>query len=370
MFSFVPTYEYTHYFNLFVLFLVLLAFYQSSRAIIFTQSNERLNAAWGCFVAVAIILYMGYRNPTGPFGDTIGYTHGFWREATSNAPFRWNWGGDWLFYNLMKFFAHHSDVTTFYLFCAAIYVGCLWVAMVRMFGRHYYIPFLVILSMFTFWQYGVNGIRNGMGASMFILAMTFVEKLPIAFLLCFMATGLHKSIFLMAASATLAWFIKNSYLYLAGWVVCVVVSYFIGDVIQTYLGGFGFGDDRFSNYLTYTEEQMRSDGFIVSMTFRWDFILYSLMGVGVGWYFIFKREFQDEYYHWIYNTFLITNSFWVLIIRAAYSNRFAQISWFIMPLVLIYPFMKQRFWKNHERMTGFALILFYAFTFYTNIIKG
>ena len=373
MFSFIPLYEYTHYFNLFILFLVLLAFYQCSRAIIFTHSNERLNAAWGCFVAVAIILYMGYRNPGSTFfGDTITYTHGFWRIAASDQPFKWTWNGEWLFYNTMRFFALHTDVTTFYLFCASVYVGSLWVAMVRIFGRRYYIPFLVVLSMFFFWSYGVNGIRNGIGASLFILALTYVERLPIAIILCIMAVGCHKSTSIMIAAAVLAWFLKNSYLYLSAWFICIIISYFSGYTIQNWIGKLNLtsGDERLSDYLTNTDWADFLETASVTVGFRWDFLLFSALAVAVGYYFIFRREFQDEYYHWIYNIYLITNSFWILVIRASFSNRFAQISWFIMPMVLIYPFMMQRFWKNHERMTGFALLLFYAFTFYSNIIKG
>lgn len=32
--------------------------------------------------------------------------------------------------------------------------------------------------------------------------------------------------------------------------------------------------------------------------------------------------------------------------------------------------MKQRFWQNHEKILGAALLIFYAFTFYFNIVKG
>lgn len=374
MFSFIPTYEYAHYFDLFVLFLVLLAFYQCSRAIIFTLSNERLNAAWGCFVAVAIILYIGYRKATsGAFGDTVNYTYFFMKEAASKAPFKWSWGGEWLFDNLMNLFARYSDITTFYIFCAAVYVGSLWVAMVRIFGRQYYIPFLVVLSMFFFWHYGVNGVRNGMGASLFILALTYVERLPVSILLCILAVGIHKSIAIMIAAAVLAWFINNSYIYLTGWIMSVVVSYFAGFSIQYWIAQLNLtsGDDRLADYLTNTNaaEILRTEGAVVQIGFRWDFLLFSAIAVGVGYYFIFRRKFQDEYYHWIYNIYLLTNAFWVLVIRASYSNRFAQISWFIMPLVLIYPFMKRRFWKNHERMTGFALLFFYAYSFYYNILR-
>ncbi|MGL5894200.1 MAG: EpsG family protein, partial [Bacteroidales bacterium] len=67
-----------------------------------------------------------------------------------------------------------------------------------------------------------------------------------------------------------------------------------------------------------------------------------------------------------------TNGFWILVIRASFSNRFAQISWFIMPLVLIYPFYKHLFWSEREqsKKIWMSLIIFYLFTFYLNIIKG
>jgi hypothetical protein len=157
---------------------------------------------------------------------------------------------------------------------------------------------------------------------------------------------------------------------LAAWVACVIVSYFAGFTIQNMLAALpiGIGEDRFSEYLTMTEDQMRSDGLIVTMSFRWDFIAYSALGVGVGYYFIFKRKFDDEYYHWIYNTYLALNAFWILIIRAAYSNRFAQISWFILPIVLIYPFMRERFWINQEKMLTVGILIFYAFGFITNML--
>ena len=178
----------------------------------------------------------------------------------------------------------------------------------------------------------------------------------------------------MIAAAGLAGFVKNSYIYLSAWILSVIASYFAGFGIQYWIARLNLtsGDDRLADYLTNTNaaEILRTEGAVVQIGFRWDFLLFSAMAVVVGYYFIFRRKFQDEYYHWIYNIYLITNAFWVLVIRASYSNRFAQISWFIMPIVLIYPFMKHRFWKNHERMTGFALLLFYAFTFYSNILKG
>ncbi len=366
--DFIPALQYTHYFDVAVLCLILIAFWQCASGNILKQNVVEFNAGWGFVLAIFIIFYMGFRPLT--FGDTVNYIANF--RSLTETPMKWVWEGEWLFFDLMHCFARYSNINTFFLVCAFLYVMPLWIAMHRMFKTYSYIPFLIIISMFTFWMYGVNGIRNGIGASLIILAMTYVENIPVMAVLCYLATGFHSSVYLMIVAGILAWFIKNSYYFLAAWMAFVILSYFVGDSIQAFLAGLGIGgeDERFVRYLTLdVEEFARSELTVLRTGFRWDFLAYSSMAVGVGWYFIFKRKFQDEYYHWIYNTFLITNAFWVLIIRAAFSNRFAQISWFIMPIVLIYPYMKKRFWLNHEKMLGYAILTFYAFTFYSNILK-
>lgn len=368
MIDFIPLYNYTHYFDVTILIMILIAVWQCHTGNILRNNIVNINAMWGVIFTVLLILYMGLRPVSSFFGDTVNYAHGFYEAANSPEPFQWNWDKEWLFYNLIQWFAKNSDIHSFFLLCASLYIGSLWLAMVRIFKNYYYIPLLIVFSMFTFWSYGVNGVRNGLGASIFILAMSYVNKPAIMIGIGILACGFHKSIYLMMAASGLAWFFKNSYYYLAGWIACVGISYVAGFRIQNLLAGIGFGDDdRFSEYLTGSN--MVGEIVQMSMVFRWDFLAYSAIGVAVGYYFIFRRNFKDEYYHWIYNTFLVTNAFWVLIIRAAYSNRFAQISWFIMPIVLIYPFLKQRFWTNHEKMMGFAILLFYAFTFYSNIWK-
>ncbi|MBE6272542.1 MAG: EpsG family protein [Bacteroides sp.] len=371
MIDFIPIQNYVFYFDVTILCMIIIAVWQCHSGSILRTETSNLNAMWGIMFSCLLIPYMGLRPiKSGYFGDTINYAKGFYGIQMSNESFVWNWSGEWFFENLLSWFAINSDIHLFFLFCAFIYVSTFWLSTIRIFKNYYYIPFLVILSMFTFWQYGVNGIRNGLGASIFILAMTYVNKPMIMICLGLLACGCHNSIYLMAASAGLAWFLKNSYYYLIGWLLSVGLSYIIGPKIQAVLASLNiFGDDnRLSDYLT--GDAQTGEIIQTSMTFRWDFLAYSAMGVAVGYYFIFRRNFKDEYYHWIYNTYLATNAFWVLVIRAAYSNRFAQISWFILPIVLIYPFLKQRFWPNHEKMLGYAIILFYVFTFYYNILKG
>ena len=372
MFDFIPVTEYAHYFDIAILIMVLITFWLCQRGVILNREIVNVNAGWGFVFAIILILYIGLRPISDQFGDTVNYAREFTDVQNGVKVLTWKWYGEWLYNVLVTWFAKVGTVHHLFLTCAALYVGTLWLAMRRMFSSYYYIPFLVILCMFTFWNYGVNGVRNGVGASLFILAITYVNNIPLMLFIAFLAIGFHTSVYLLIACAVLAWFVKNSYYYLAGWIAAIPISYVLGNRIQAYMAGFslfGVSDERLSRYMVYTEEQMISDGLIVEMYFRWDYILYSAIAVAVGYYFVFRRNFKDEYYHWIYNTFLLTNAMWILVIRAAYSNRFAQISWFIMPIVLIYPFMKKRFWINHEKMLGYAILAFYAFAFYQNILQ-
>lgn len=369
MIDFIPIHNYTYYFDITILCMIIVAVWQCHTGNVLQKNIVNLNAMWGVIFTLVLIPYMGLRPVSGVFGDTINYAKEFYEIQRSREPFTWIWEKEWLFHNLMQLFAKISNIHYFFLTCATIYVGCFWLAMKRIFKDYYYIPLLIVFCMFTFWSFGVNGIRNGMGAALFTLAITYVRNPLLMIGLCILGYGCHNSVLLMIGAGIVGWFLKNSKYYLIVWCLCIAISYLAGLQIQNYIAALDLfpSDERFSGYLT--GENIVGEIVQMEMTFRWDYLIYSALGVATGYYFIFIRKFNDEYYHWIFNMFLMTNAFWILIIRATYSNRFAQISWFIMPLVLIYPFLKQRFWVNHEKMMGYAILLFYVFSFYYNILK-
>lgn len=366
MIDFVPVLLYTQLFNYLILFLVVMAAVQGFSGTILQRSTAAANSAWGTLLVVIIILYMGLRPVSYVFGDTINYARTFYQIKSENYVLGVGSGWEWLFDYLMKWFAKNSDIYKFFLLCSVVYVGALWWAIRRIFGDYYYIPLLVAMSMFTFWAYGVNGIRNGMASSLIILALSFRRNIPIASILCILALGCHKSVMITVAAAVLTIFITNSKIYLWGWFASIIVSAATGNFVANILTSIGLGgDDRMGNYMNSTE----FSGQFSNTGFRWDFLVYSAIPIMVGWYFIFKRNYTDKFYIWLFNIYLITNSFWVLVIRAEFSNRFAQLSWFIMPLVLIYPFFMKQFWGDQQQKIGWAILAFYAFTFYFNILK-
>ena len=98
--------------------------------------------------------------------------------------------------------------------------------------------------------------------------------------------------------------------------------------------------------------------------FRWDFLLYSALPIFIGRFAIIKQQAIDKTYTFILHTYIFSNAFWVLINTASYSNRFAYLSWFLYPIVLIYPFCKIRFVQNQSVILAVLLIGLTAFTYF------
>lgn len=97
--------------------------------------------------------------------------------------------------------------------------------------------------------------------------------------------------------------------------------------------------------------------------FRWDFLLYSAAPILLVWYLTIKHDFKDKMFNLIANTYILSNAFWIMVIRAAFSNRFASLSWFLYPLVLAYPLLRFKIWEDQDRKFGLILLAYASFTF-------
>lgn len=50
--------------------------------------------------------------------------------------------------------------------------------------------------------------------------------------------------------------------------------------------------------------------------------------------------------------YLLSNTFWILVIRANFSDRFAYLSWFIYSIVLLYPLVTHSIVKRQGLWIG------------------
>lgn len=374
-FDFIPVSLYTALFNWIILFFMFGAVYQAGTGVIYSDSLAKISSFTGFVFVLALIVYMGARPVHAEFGDTINYAAEFQNLQAQESG---NWmtqltsmHGEWLFAVILHAWVQHGNVHDYFMTCSAVYVGALALASYRFFGERWFVPFLTACAMFTFWVYGVNGVRNGMAASVMILGLSFRNNLKYLLLFAVLSVSIHKSMMLLIGAGACAWVLTDTRYYVAAWFGCIMAVLLAGPAIGEMIASSGlFDDPRLNLYINSADEIKASSPLFSSTGFRWDFLLYSALPIITGCYFIFRQEYQDVMYTWLLNIYIAANAFWVLCMYAAFSNRFAQLSWFLMGFVFIYPFFKHRFWADQEKKLACFFPLIYAFTFYMNIYNA
>jgi hypothetical protein len=219
------------------------------------------------------------------------------------------------------------------------------------------------MGAFSFFTYSVNGMRNGMACSLIIAAMAFLtgskkDKL-VAFLLCFLAFNCHRSVALPILCMVVALYLKNIRCVMLFWLGSIALSLVAGGTIESFFTGLGF-DDRMNGYSTNHD----ADGMFSSTGFRSDFLLYSAMPIVFGYYVLVKKGISDRIYTFLLTTYILCNSFWIMVIRASFSNRFAYLSWFLYAIVIAYPCLKLPIWKDQGRKASYILLAHLGFTLF------
>jgi len=357
MFDWIPLELYTPIYYYIVLSVVLVVFFES-------QFNKLPSKGqfqqFGVLLLIFVLLYIGFRPISGRyFGDTSTYAaifkqYAYGGEITSDK--------DVLFHHLMKLCSQLMNVHFFFLFCASLYIVPLYLVCKKWFKELWFFGFLFLITAFSFWASGVNGIRNGIAGSLFLLGISKDKRLfQVLWLL--LAIGFHKSILLPVGGFILANVYNQPKKLIAFWLLCIPLSLIGGPVFEVFFGNLGF-DDRLS-YLT--AGNVNNDDFS-STGFRWDFLMYSGSAIYAGWYYIVQKGYQDKVYFWLFNTYIVANAFWILVIRANFSNRFAYLSWFMIGLVIVFPLLKDNLIVSQYKKVGIILLLQFAFTFLMNVI--
>jgi len=350
----------TIWLNVISIFALLYAIYLCSRS-----DAQLLKGNSIYFVSLITIslttIYIGTR-PITSYADTWLYTmmfnlvqSGVWSELPGIAtePF-------WQFVEHLCI--ELTTASGWLMVITLFYICGMSIAAYRWLPKHFLIAIIFLFTAFSFWGYATNGIRNGMATSIAMLGLSFFcrtrKEMIIGYALLILATLTHKSGMLTIVTATGALWLKNTKINISFWLLCILLSLLFQEQFKE-LFSWMIDDGRMAGYL---DAEISEDMF--SQTgFRWDFLLYSSLPIVIGWFVISKKKINDKTYAFILHTYIFSNAFWVLINTAAYSNRFAYLSWFLYPIVLIYPFCKFKFLKNQSIVLGLLLIIMTTFTY-------
>ena len=332
----------------------------------FRYQSEVNGMALPTIMAVVFVFWLGMRPVSMAFGDTINYARGYYALDADTARVTIDWHAEWIWGFLMVTSKSLGlSVSAFFTIIEAGYIlSVLW-AVKRFMPTNPMLGMLFVYTSLMFFTFGTNGLRNGLACHVMLLAMSFFfdDKYKEGVVCCLIAFGIHRSVILpIAAMLAARYVVKNMKMAIYFWLASIAVSFVAGGSAISFFSSLGF-DDRMSAYNTaeYAEQFNRTG-------FRWDFLLYSSFPILMGWFVCVKKKIEDDWYKTLCITYCLCNAFWVMVIRAAFSNRFAYLSWFMYPIVIAYPLINLPVWEEQDRKTALILAMYCGFTLFMQLV--
>lgn len=325
---------YYHYIYLFIV--SLMTFYSMSLydkwGKLFNAKESSKNVAF--LLLLFVILFIGTRSISARyFTDTANYDVYYSNAWGNSFTFDWHTENK-IWDNLFNWMASKKiSFATFVLIVSIAYFGWIYLACRRLFDKNVLLAFVMYLGAFSTFSYSTNGIKAGVAASLFLVAMAYRDKLWISVPIALLTYGFHHSMAMVIAAYFLVLLVKNPKYYFWGWMACVIIAALHITAFQTFFAG--FTDEHGAEYL------LSKGGSDYIIGFRPDFILYSAVPVWLGYLALYRFGFRSATYSFLLRLYIMANSLWMLCMYADFSNRIAYLSWFMYPVVLLYPFISR-----------------------------
>jgi len=337
----------------YVCLLALFSIYVATINLFVTSTNigrihkNGVAALFGIVLILLFVYIIGLRTLSTEYGDMINY----YRLFTQAGDFNNAVGAkDPFFYVIIHFMTRFVTVEFIFLLIALAYILASVVVAVKESRRDWFLLFALLTCHFSFWAYGVNGIRHGLAAAIFMLAFYISSDWKRA-LLILISISFHVSMVIPALGLMfykIGISIKSLFIF---WVFSIPVgllgSQFFIDVLETTFA--------FSDRVSYFDSSQFVGHFSES-GFRWDFLIYSASSLLPAYYIYLKnrREISSSLRD-IFAVFIFSNAVWLLLIDVNFSNRFAYLSWFLIGF--IYYIFVEGLTKRIYKYVAFILII-------------
>lgn len=308
-------------------------------------------------------IFIGIRPISTIFVDMTQY-FGIYCRWTGVFTFDWN-AENLLYDNQMMWFASKRlNPVIYYVYISFIYYGGMYVACRKMFPGNAYAVFLVCLVAFSTFGAATNGIKAGSAASLFLVSLAYRDNLKICIPMAILSLGFHHSMHLPIGALLITLiYNKKPKIYIFFWVLCFIISAAHITYFQELFAE--LTDDKGAGYLN---GERGNDVIYDRGGFRLDFIMYSSVPILMGWYAIAIKKIRDKWYNTILSTYTITNAIWMLCMYASFTNRIAYLSWFMYPIVLVYPLFLEQWGPSRYKTFAKVAALHLAFTLFMQTI--
>lgn len=311
---------------------------------------DNQNIALG--LALFLTVFVGLRPVHPVFADMVGYAQSY------DYYSKFAWALDFycenlLFDNLTTFLASSGvSKDLYFLLLAALYFIGTYIACRKLFPSNTFVAYLVFLAAFSTFSYATNGMKAGVAGALFLCGVAYKESSKLlSFVLVIASYGFHHSMSLCVLAYVAVFLYQKPKWYFCFWLFCLVMS--IAHVSFFQVLFMQYSDAKGATYL----DSGNMAGWDGRTGFRADFALYSAMPVLVGYYAIYKKKILSQGYNMLLCLYLLTNGVWLLCMYAGFTNRIAYLSWFMYPMVLIYPYLQNECIWQGRRYKVFATVI-------------
>ncbi|VXC30668.1 conserved membrane hypothetical protein [Flavobacterium sp. 9AF] len=303
------------------------------------------------YVLIVFIAFYFALEPIVMYSDKWNYEMIF-KSISENDPYRINTESGFYFYNKLVSFFSNSSFFYFFVTAMVYLLGSIKFINKVFDSSTRYIVFVVIISSLGFYNYGTNTIRQGLALAVFLYVFFEVKLNVKVILVSLLAILLHKSILILVTINFMLKIYNRKDNFISIWIVFLFISFVFGSVFVDTFGEFLMdSDQRMISYLNDTFENYQTG-------FRIDFLIYSMIPIVFGW-LVKKRGFQDVLFDKIFSLYVLVNAIWLLVITLPFTDRFAYLSWFLIPFLFIYPLSKMVVFRNQNFFMA-AIIMFLA----------
>ena len=342
---------------------------------LFKYENYSSQRVFAILLLIFVFCIITFRDIDPIFGDTTSYARNFedyikWGTKEFSDKFSKDKG----FSVFTLFMAQFKNVTLYFGAIALVYLLPVYLAFKKGFNDYIFVALLLFICSFSFIGYGVNGLRQGMATSLIVAAM-FSGRIWLQILFIIIATSFHGSALLPGMMFFIARFYNKPKVFLIVYVVFLFISLTIGEQLGSIISDWDLlsnTDERLQGYLGASMEDsldrnIAKENFSI-IGFRWDFMLYSLVPIVLGYIYLYKLNYKDRLYRVLYCTYVGSNACWLLTTYVPFNNRFAYLSWFMYSIIISFPLLKDKNLVDFQQeKIQLMVLLNYAFTFFMYI---
>lgn len=314
--------KYYYYLTTFICLLTLLLFsgYLSNKL------PHRFIKMMATLFALFTVFYIGGRSSD--IGtDTARYEQAFrLYESSQRFVIRKD-----VFYDLLSYgFARLLGFQELLIFCASIYIMGAFYSFKKIFKNDFYLPFIVFLISPYFFTSGINVMRSGVAASLFLVGLgVYYDKRKLtktAF--WFLGSVLfHVSMLVPLFFFVIARYLKNTKIIFVGWLFSIVLGILNINIIQAVIESLGIFESRVGDYAVNEGER----------NFWVNFGIFGVIPVVFAVFNVLFLKYRDGFYNWLLNGYMLTHIPYIILLNSQFALRLGYLAELMMPILIIFP---------------------------------